>query len=274
MAGESETIVSGDRSVTLTYAAVSSELLANIGYAYGLQITVTDATLLPAEIFVHQRRILDPLVNQEPTDELVNVASPLDIATFPVADPFDDLFPQFFRLPAVTMYYHSLKDLAEAKDAIRWAVQGLLNDYNRIDEVYDIETKVIGTAARQLTLHREQCETSQFTGQTRLRVTATEHTNLVTHVFGHLRREMDAAEGLSVDEFAFMASRDDIFSYPPTVPDASITPAFFRKDVIDVITPTLADAEAVWTQVTESVQNLIDAYDQYDTLSVASSEIL
>lgn len=128
--------------------------------------------------------------------------------------------------------------------------------------------------ARGITLTREQTDRVfvQSRGDCfRLRITASDAVLMPRHIFHHQQRLIDPHTGDQGDEFLFVGGPFDATIYPINEPDPIQFPAFFRKDYIDIILPSLEWVETAWDDIQEDVSQLIKAYNRLDTLALVET---
>src|ERR1700753_3315919 len=90
---------------------------------YRFTVTCTKAEGVPKEIFVYLRLT----VNAAPFDQFENIASPADIAEYPVGEPSDQPNVQpFFRKDSVDLVFRNITLAEEAWDQIQQDVTQLI----------------------------------------------------------------------------------------------------------------------------------------------------
>jgi hypothetical protein len=111
-------------------------------FSYDLKIEVLEATDMPEEIFVFERRTSPPLqTGGDPTDKFVCIADPVDLQEFPPNAPaLDDEMP-YFRVTEVTLRFRSMVTLEETKDLIDEDIQLLVNSLKAAENVVPVEEK-------------------------------------------------------------------------------------------------------------------------------------
>ncbi len=104
----------------------------------------------------------------------------------------------------------------------------------------------------------------------RLKITAVTASGLPTAIFGYQRVAVAPHDPeLYKDEFLFVCSPYDLTLYPEGAPDDTQSPAFFRKDEIDVVVASQTVANELWNAVKQEVCVLIDALNAMDVLVTA-----
>lgn len=127
------------RSITLTRAQTSTVFIPYRGDGFRLQITASDAVNMPAEVFAHFRRLVDPETGRM-TDEFSHVCSAFDLTVYPANEPDPSQFPQYFRTATVDILLPSLQAVEEGWKAINLEVRELVRALNRLDRLVVAET--------------------------------------------------------------------------------------------------------------------------------------
>jgi hypothetical protein len=133
------------RGVSLVREEIARAFVKNRGDAFRLRITAVDNVLMPKHIFMHQRRLVDP-IDATTGDEFVCIASPFDATIYPASEPDLAQFPQFFRKDVVDILVPSTEAAQEVWDAIHAQVCILVAAYNRLDSLVEVETTRCGDA--------------------------------------------------------------------------------------------------------------------------------
>jgi len=109
-----------------------------------LRITVTDANLIPAKIFLHQ---LKPVAVGGTTrvPEFQAVCSPADLEEYPEDDVAPGANPPFFRRAMVDLVFRSQHDADAALAAIARDVGQLISTLDIMDNLVALPDLVIGT---------------------------------------------------------------------------------------------------------------------------------
>ncbi len=102
----------------------------------------------------------------------------------------------------------------------------------------------------------------------RLKIQAVEASGLPLEIFGHQRLGVDPHAEVLKDEFIFVCSAFDLTNYPIDEPDSSQSPAYFRKDTVDVVLPAQITADEMWEAIRTEVCTLIAALNAMDVLVV------
>ena len=127
---------------------------------------------------------------------------------------------------------------------------------------------------RGITLEREENEKVFVANRGdafRLRITAKNEVLMPRHIFGHQRTLVNPYDGTQADEFCFIASPFDAVIYPIGEPNLTQSPQYFRKDSIDILLPSTAAVDDVWSAIQEQVNGLIEAYNRLDTLELSET---
>ena len=134
-----------DRGITLQRQASELVFVANRGDAFRLKVIATAASQMPAEVFGHQRQLIDPSSGTA-GDEFCFVCSPFDLSVYPANEPDDDQFPSFFRKNSIDVLLPSSAAVEDAWLAIQEEVSGLVSAMNRMEWLTPAETVRIGAA--------------------------------------------------------------------------------------------------------------------------------
>jgi hypothetical protein len=116
---------------------VRSEVV-NVDYrslgAFRLRIDVTDPNNSGADInvFLYNRRPLDPY-NETSLDDFMAVASPVDLAEYPVGEPHTDTAYPFFRLNYLELDFRATSQAEEAWVLIVAEIDALLKALDRLE---------------------------------------------------------------------------------------------------------------------------------------------
>jgi hypothetical protein len=100
--------------------------------SHRLSVWVDEYEGVTPDIFVYQRY---PAVPEDPgpLDQFVNVASPADIAEYPVASPVGDL--PFFRRSDIDLVFRSVKTMDEAVAGIKRDILALLANLEKLEKL-------------------------------------------------------------------------------------------------------------------------------------------
>jgi hypothetical protein len=104
---------------------------------YRLLLEVEDANGVDPGIFVYERSA-NPVVGQPPIDDFSNIATPFDIATYPLDAPVPG--GTFFRKTSVELLFRNLDLLDQAISDIELDVQSLCRTYNQLEELAEEAT--------------------------------------------------------------------------------------------------------------------------------------
>ena len=111
-------------------------------YGYDLKLEVLEATDMPEEIFVFQRRTSPPLeAGQDPTDTFVCIADPVDLQEYPPTAPDLENEMPYFRVKEVLLRFRSMITLEETRDLIDEDIQLLVNSLKAVETVVPTEEK-------------------------------------------------------------------------------------------------------------------------------------
>ena len=101
----------------------------------------------------------------------------------------------------------------------------------------------------------------------RLRIVASNGEDMPNEIFLHQRTLIDAVEETTRDEFVCIASAFDMSIYPINDPEETQSPAFFRKDTMDIYLPSVTVVDEVIDEVEAQVAALINVMRTLDELS-------
>jgi hypothetical protein len=132
------------RTLTITRSALTN---ANHRFlrAFRLRVDVTHAVNMPAEIFLYQQNAPDP-VTQAIYSTLITVASPVDLADYPVGAPNPDAELPYFRQSFVELDVRSSAEYQEIWNTIRNAIGNLCEALDRLDNYTEVETVTFNSA--------------------------------------------------------------------------------------------------------------------------------
>jgi hypothetical protein len=120
------------RGITLLLQPQERVYVPNRGEGFRLRVTATDAVDMPAEIFLHQTRLVDP-VEAVSGDEFMCICSPFDLTIYPAQEPDLLQFPQFFRKSVLDVILPSQAVAEESWLAIYGEVNGLIEALNKLE---------------------------------------------------------------------------------------------------------------------------------------------
>ena len=122
------------RGITLNREAESILPVINRGDGFRLKVTASDGVLMPNEVFLFQRDVLNPLTGTY-ADHLVAVCSPEDLVTYPITDPMVTDLPPFFRMAVIDVIVGSREIAEDAWSVLQEQVEGLVLALNRKDRL-------------------------------------------------------------------------------------------------------------------------------------------
>lgn len=132
-----------ERGITLARSAQELAFVTGRKQGFRLVIEAQDAVSMPAAVFAHQRRQLDPYSGTA-EDEFCFVCSPFDLTKYPADEPNPEQFPQFFRKSSIDIILASQAMAEEAWAVIQREVCGLVDALNRLDVLGVAETTRCG----------------------------------------------------------------------------------------------------------------------------------
>jgi hypothetical protein len=106
----------------------------NRGEGFRLRIEAYDAVNMPAEIFLHQQTLVDPLLG-ESGEEFVCICSCFDLTIYPANVPDATQFPQFYRKSVLDIILPSQSVAEEAWTAIYDEVCLLKTSLDKLDRL-------------------------------------------------------------------------------------------------------------------------------------------
>lgn len=133
------------RGISLNRQASGLAYVPNRGEGFRLRITATNAVNMPAEIFLHQRTVLDPHTN-ELAEEFLCICSCFDLTIYPANAPDPQQFPQFYRTDTIDIVVASQAMAEEAWTAIYEEVCTLVESLNKLDRLSLEESVRCGAA--------------------------------------------------------------------------------------------------------------------------------
>ena len=101
----------------------------------------------------------------------------------------------------------------------------------------------------------------------RIQIVASDAENMPNEIFGHQQTLVDPDTLEKQDEFCFICSPFDLSTYPANEPAPTQTPAFFRKDTIDILLPGVEIADEVIAEVNDQVAHLLVTLEKLDVLN-------
>lgn len=122
------------RGISLRRYEESAAYIPNHGDAFRIVIEAYDASLMPEEIFGHQKRVIDPWTGEEGED-FCFVCSPEDLVVYPANEPDPVQSPPFYRKSKIDVIVASRDQALELWDAVQTRVCELVEALNRKDIV-------------------------------------------------------------------------------------------------------------------------------------------
>lgn len=122
------------RGITVRRLEEQGVDIPHLGRAFRVKIVAFDNELMPAEIFLHQKRLVDPYTSQQGSD-FIAVCCPQDLVEFPVNEPAVTQQPAFYRLDTIDVIVASRAQALEMWEAVRSRVCVLVDALNRKDEL-------------------------------------------------------------------------------------------------------------------------------------------
>lgn len=137
-----------ERGITLTRdePVFVQDILRRDGWR--VRITATDAVLMPAEIFLHRRNIINALT-QETVDEFCAIASIISLSEVPVDDPAPTTYPPFLRKSVIDVLVPSSAMAIQLWEDVKREVTELIAVMDRMDQLETAETHRCGAALEE-----------------------------------------------------------------------------------------------------------------------------
>lgn len=107
----------------------------------------------------------------------------------------------------------------------------------------------------------------------RFKIQAIEAADMPLKIFAHQQAVESPHSATVKEEFVFVCSAFDLTLYPADEPDTTQSPAYYRKDLIDVVVASQAMADEFWDAVKQEVCNLVKALNAMDVLVVAEDYV-
>lgn len=126
------------RGISLTRDEQERVFVPNRGDAFRLRVTAHDEQLMPVEIFVHEKRLLNPYTG-DTIDDFTHIASPFDLILYPAVAPDASQFPAFFRKAVADFLVPSQTAAETAWEAIHEQVCRLVESLNALDVLSEVE---------------------------------------------------------------------------------------------------------------------------------------
>lgn len=124
------------RSLTIQISEIAEYVIGRT-QGYRVRVEVTEAQLMPPEVFVYQRNGS----TTPPSDDFSNVASPSDLEEYPITEP--DTEGIFFRLSYVDLIYRNIDLLNQSVADIQSDIQSLLESLAILDAFGSPQTVTI-----------------------------------------------------------------------------------------------------------------------------------
>ena len=129
-------------SISLTIRYSRQEIIEH-RQSYDLRIEVTNATDMPAKIFIFQRTVMsamDDEANRE-VNQFISIADPVDLEEFPEDSPDLDNSMPYFRTDVVELRFRSMVELEDTKILIDEDITGLIAALKAAQDVVVMEDK-------------------------------------------------------------------------------------------------------------------------------------
>lgn len=133
------------RRIKLTRLEQERAFVPNIGNGFRLVIQASDGYLMPDEVFLFQRTLLNP-DTQAYDDEFIAVCSPIDLSDYPTAQPATGQTPAFFRKATIDLTLPSQTMAEDTWEEIRDQVAALRTSLTTMDRLVVREEFWAGTA--------------------------------------------------------------------------------------------------------------------------------
>lgn len=131
------------RGISLRRYEESKVFIPNRGDSFRVVIEAYDNELMPAEIFGHQRTLLNPWTGLEGED-FCFVCAPDDLVVYPVGNPSPTQQPAFYRKARIDVVVASRDIALEMWEAVKKRVCELVAALNRKDQLVQAETTRCG----------------------------------------------------------------------------------------------------------------------------------
>lgn len=113
------------------------------GQGFRLKVEAVDSSLMPLEIFVHQRANVDA-AGTRVKEEFVFVASAYNLTLYPIDEPDPDQSPSYYRKAVIDTVVASQAMADEFWDALKQEVCTLREALNAMDVLVIAETYICG----------------------------------------------------------------------------------------------------------------------------------
>jgi hypothetical protein len=124
--------MASQRGVTLVRQPQQRLFVPNRGEGFRLRIDASQPVDMVAEIFLHQRELVDPKTGEQ-QDTFVCVCSCFDLTIYPANEPDPTQFPQFFRKDHLDIILPGQSMAIEAWTAIYHEVLVMIESLNKLD---------------------------------------------------------------------------------------------------------------------------------------------
>ncbi|NDD52289.1 hypothetical protein EBZ39_00155 [bacterium] len=105
----------------------------------------------------------------------------------------------------------------------------------------------------------------------RVRIEASDANLMPAKIFAYQLMPIGPAEAERVGTFDHVCSPSDLEEYPENEPIATLRPAWFRLNYVDVLLRSRTEVDAFIRDVTSDVQALKDTLDTADNLTAAGT---
>jgi hypothetical protein len=131
------------RGISLRRYEESTTFILNRGNAFRVRIEAYDNEGMPAEIFLHQKRLLDA-EKQVEGEDFCAIAAPDDFAKYPVNTPTPTQVPPFYRKKEIDVLVESREQALELWSLINTRVCALVEALNKKDILTEAATTRCG----------------------------------------------------------------------------------------------------------------------------------
>lgn len=130
------------RALTITRGDLVPVTSPTRGSVFSLEITASNAVLMPSEIFVCLDRQQDPYDGDIATD-LVFIATPFDSTVYPVGEAATEQSPPYYRKDAVQFLVPSSEIADMIWTELEFEVRQLIAAYDRLDVLKETTTVLL-----------------------------------------------------------------------------------------------------------------------------------
>lgn len=131
------------RRIKLTRFEQERNFVPNVGNGFRLVVQASDASLMPNEVFLFQRTLIDPKTATY-DEEMIAVCSPVDLSTYPADEPAIGQTPAFFRKSRADLTVPSQLDAEKLWDEIYHEVVRLKSALDAMDILVQRESLWVG----------------------------------------------------------------------------------------------------------------------------------